>query len=91
MPLAVQQTIVPTVNATSANKMAARRPEISDVTPMKGTNTAFANRYEVPVQKVSMALPFSSVAKVCHQSRLPGQQFVASRGAQTRQNREKDG
>lgn len=90
MPSAVQHTIVPTVNAMSANKMAARRPEISEVTPMNGTNTAFARRYEVPVQKVSMALPFSSVAKVCHQNRLR-QPFISARCAQIRQHGEKNG
>lgn len=64
MSLAVQQTIVPRVNMTTENITAAFRPEISEVAPMNGKNTALDRRYDVPVQKVSMAVPLRSRARV---------------------------
>lgn len=61
----MQQMIVPTVNMKRDASRSARRPNTSDKAPRNGRKTALESRYDVPAQKVSIADPFNSFARVC--------------------------
>lgn len=62
--------IEPAVKKTTAVRIIALRPKISEKTVKRGTNAVAATRNAIPSQKVSNAEPFNSVAMVYNPSVL---------------------
>ena len=72
---ATPQTTEPAAKKRIEGTNISRRPKMSDRVAMKGWRTAWARRYEVPVQKATAAVPLRSRAKVGR----TGTRMVASR------------
>lgn len=62
--LAMPHKTEPKAKRNIEGTRSSRRPKISDNVARKGCNTACDSRYAVPVQKVSIAVPLSSTARV---------------------------
>lgn len=58
-----QQMSVPTVKKDRDRRYMLRRPNTSDSATTNGWKTASVKRYDVPVQNVSTAIPFSARAR----------------------------
>jgi hypothetical protein len=63
-PGATQHSIVPTVKQINDATRQSGRPKMSLMAAMKGIVTAFARRYEVPIQKPCVVSPPRSVTMV---------------------------